>query len=117
MASEILITIHQSSWFVACILTSKPFGIGFAERSWGDVKIIKSGKISSLGSENSEKQSFVYTSACIEEERIGRTLSQTDSKDGSHSHTWNDWDHAFDYQLYQWGVEKLFQNSDEAITR
>ena len=38
-------------------------------------------------------------------------------KDGSHSHSRNDEDHAFDYQLEQWGVEKLFQNSDEAITR
>ena len=59
----------------------------------------------------------MYISACIEESRIGRTLSHTDSKDGSHSHTWNDKDQAFDYQLYQWDIEKLFQNSDESITR
>ena len=59
----------------------------------------------------------MYTSACIEEARIGSTLSHTDSKDGSHSHSWNYEYHAFDYQLDQWGVEKLFQNSDEAITR
>ena len=58
-----------------------------------------------------------YTSACIEEARIGSTLSHTDSKYGPHSHYWNDEDHTFDCQLYQWGVEKLFQNSDEAITR
>ena len=48
---------------------------------------------------------------------IGRTLSHTDSKDGSHSHSWNDEDHAFDYQLDQWDVDKLFPNEDEAITR
>ena len=30
---------------------------------------------------------------------------------------WNDEYHVFDYQLDQWGVENLFQNSDEAITR
>ena len=77
----------------------------------------KSGKISALGSDISEKQIIVYTSACIEEERIGRTLPHTYSKDGSHSHSWNDEYHAFEYQLDQWGVEKLFQNSDEAITR
>ena len=58
----------------------------------------------------------MYKSACIEEARIGRTLSHTDSKDVSHSQYWNDEDHAFDYQLDQWGVEKLFQNADEAIT-
>ena len=30
--------------FVACKVTSKVLGIGAAERSWGDVKTIKSGK-------------------------------------------------------------------------
>ena len=59
----------------------------------------------------------MYKSTCIEEARIGRTLSHTDTNNGSHSHTWNDEDQAFDYQLDQWGVEKLFPNEDEAITR
>ena len=59
----------------------------------------------------------MYTSACIEEASIGRTLSHIDNNDGSHSHTWNDEDQDFDYQLDQRGVEKLFQNEDEAITR
>ena len=59
----------------------------------------------------------MYTSACIEEARIVSNLSRTDSKDGSHSHNWNDEYHAFDYQLYQWGVEKFFHNTDESITR
>ena len=59
----------------------------------------------------------MYKSACIEEVRIGRTLSHIDSKDGSQSQSWNDEDHAFDYQLYQWGVDKLFQNSYESVTR
>ena len=58
----------------------------------------------------------MYTSACIEESRIGRSLSDTDTKNGSHSHTWNDEDQTFDYQLDKWGVEKLFPNEDEAIT-
>ena len=66
--------------FVACMVTSKMLGIGSAERSWGDVKTIKPGKISDLGSDISEKQSILYTSICIEEERIGRTLSHKDSK-------------------------------------
>ena len=59
----------------------------------------------------------MYTSDYIEESRIGRTLSHIDIKDGSHIHSWNEEYHAFDYQLDQWGVDKLFQNSDEAITR
>ena len=79
------------------------------------MKTIKSGKISDLGSKISEKQSIVYTSTCIEEARIGGTLSHTDSKDGSHSHSWNYEDHTFDYKLDQWGIEKLFHNSDEVL--
>ena len=52
-----------------------------------------------------------------EEASIGRSLSHTYTNNGSHSHTWNYEDHAFDYQLYQWGVDKLFPNEYEAITR
>ena len=48
---------------------------------------------------------------------IGRTLSHTYSKYGSHSHSWNDEDHILDYQLDQQGVERLFQNSYEEIIR
>ena len=103
--------------FLACRVTSKVLGIVSAESSWGDVKTIKSGKISALGSDISEKQSILYTFACIEEARIGMTLYHTDSNDGSHIHTWNDEDQAFDYQLYQGGVDKLFMNAYEAITR
>ena len=40
--------------FVACRVTSKIIGIGSAERSWDDVKTIKSGKRSALGSDISE---------------------------------------------------------------
>ena len=93
------------------------FGVGSAERSWDDVKTIKPGKRSSLGSDISEKQSIAYISAWTEEEISGKTLTNMDSKDGSHSHSWNYEDHAFRYQLYQWGVEKLLQNSDEVIIR
>ena len=45
------------------------------------------------------------------------SLSDTDTNNGSHSHTWNDDDQALDYQLDQWVVEKLLHNQDEAITR
>ena len=69
-------------------------------------------KGSALGSDISEKQSIVYTSDFIEESRIGSTLYHIDGNNGSHNHTWNDEDQAFDYQLYQWLVEKLFPNAD-----
>ena len=82
--------------FVACRVTSKILGVGSVERSWGDVKTIKLGKRPALGSEISEKQSIVYTGTCTEEAIIVRTLSNTYSKDGSHSHSWNDEDNYFD---------------------
>ena len=56
--------------FVACRVTSKFLGIGAAERPWGDVNTIKSGKRSTISSDVSEKQSIVYTSACVESARI-----------------------------------------------
>ena len=76
-----ILTIHQSSWFFSLQGNFKILGIGSLERSWGDVKKIKSGKRSALGSEIYERQRIVYTSACIEESRIGGTISHTDSKE------------------------------------
>ena len=67
----------------------------------GDVKTKKSGNRSALGSDIYEKQSIVYTSSCIEEARIGRSVSHKYTNNGSHSHTWNDDDQAFGYQLDQ----------------
>ena len=56
--------------FVACRVTSKVLVIVAAERSWGYVKTIKSRKRYATSSDVSEKQSIVYTSACIESARI-----------------------------------------------
>ena len=64
---------HQKSFlpstkvlgFVACRVTSKILGIGSSECSLCDVKTIKSGNRSALGSDISEKMSILYTSACI----------------------------------------------------
>ena len=55
---------------VACCTTSKHLGIGSAERSWGDVKHIKSGKRINLGSDKLEKRAILYSSARIQEARI-----------------------------------------------
>ena len=59
----------------------------------------KLGKISALGSVIYGKQSIVYTYACIKREIIGEALPNTDSNDVLHSHSWNDKDFSFDYQL------------------
>ena len=56
--------------FVACRDTSKMICVGAAERSWGDIKMIKSGKRSSISSDVPEKQRIVCTFACIGYARI-----------------------------------------------
>ena len=58
--------------FVACRTTSKNLGIGAAERSWGDVKEIKSGERSHLSTKSVEMQSIVYTAARVGDARIKR---------------------------------------------
>ena len=89
MASEILIAIQQSPWCCSFQGNFKNHGIGSAERSSGGFETIKSGGVSALRSDISEKQSILYTYACIEESITGRTLSNIDSKYVYHSHSWN----------------------------
>ena len=52
--------------FVLCRDTSKYPGIGAAEHSWGDVKIIKFGKIYAISRDLSWKHIIVYTFDYIE---------------------------------------------------
>jgi hypothetical protein len=44
----------------ACRVCSKIVGIGSAERNWGDVKTLKTGKRSHLSAEATEKQATIY---------------------------------------------------------
>ena len=62
--------------FFACRVASKVLGIGAVERSWSDTKTIKSGEISAISSDLSEKQSIIYTSACIESDIIEQYHSE-----------------------------------------
>ena len=103
--------------FVACKVTSKVLGIGASERSWGDAKTIKSGKISAISSDVSEKQSIFYTSACIESARIEQYHSDKQLNDIFSSRTWNDEDNAFDHQLDKWCVERVFVEHSEPVKR
>ena len=102
--------------FLACRVTSKVLGIGAAERSWGDVKTIKYGKKSAISSNVSEKQSIVYTSACIESSRTEQYYSDKQLNEIFSSHTWNEEYDAFDHQLEKWSVEKLFSDEPEPFT-
>jgi hypothetical protein len=56
--------------FGACRSTSKRIGIGSAERSWGDVKHLKSGKRSHLSGRTTEQQAILYSTARITDARI-----------------------------------------------
>ena len=94
--------------FVEYRVTSKVLGIGAADHSWGDAKTIKSGKRYDISSDISEKNSIVYTSACIESSRSEQYHSDKQLNDNSSSHTWNEEDDAFDHQLDKWGVEIIF---------
>ena len=103
--------------FDPCRVTSKVLCIGAAERSWVGVKTIKYGKISAIRSDVSEKQSIVYTSACIESARIEQYQSDKQLYYNTLSHTWNEEDDSFYHQLEKWGVEKLFSDHSEHVTR
>lgn len=61
---------HSAFAKVACRVTSKILGIGSAERAWGDVKHLKTGKRSHLGYANIEKASIVYGQSCLGKARI-----------------------------------------------
>ena len=95
--------------FFARRVASKFLGIDSSERSWVDAKTIKSGKISAIISDVSEKQSIVYKSACIESARTEQYHSDKIINENCPSHTWNEEDDAFDQQLEKYGVEKYFQ--------
>ena len=61
-----------------------------------------------ISSDVSEKQSIVYTSACIESARIEQYHFDKQLNEKKSSHTWNEEDDAFDHKLEKWGVEKVF---------
>ena len=62
--------------FLACKVTSKVLGIGASENSWGDLKTIKLGKISTISSDVSKKQCIVYTYTFIKSNRTEQYHSE-----------------------------------------
>jgi len=93
--------------YVACRVTSKILGIGACERAWGDVKRLKAGQRSKTSSEVIEKQSVIYTTACIEAARLKRQELGQDRQDTNENSIlgWNDEDIMFDAKLQEWGVD------------
>jgi hypothetical protein len=62
----------------ACRVTSKILGIGSAERSWGDVKHLKTNKRSHLSGERVKKQATIYGASCIEQAWLLRSKESED---------------------------------------
>ena len=85
--------------YVACRVTSKLLGIGSAERSWGDVKHLKTNKRAHLSGDKTEKQAVLYTSARLEEARIKRNEMEEQGT------AFGDEDIAYDLGLEKFGVD------------
>jgi hypothetical protein len=76
---------------LACLVCSKILGIGSAERSWGDVKHLKTDKRAKLSGEATKMQSTIFGASCAERARIKQTsYLQGDSL----NKTWEDADFA-----------------------
>lgn len=91
---------------VAVHVCSKLLGIGCAERAWGDVKGIKSGKRSHLGGGTTEMQSIIYTSAKMSEARLRQVeMEKIDAEDDDAM--FGDDDINFDLGLAKYGVDLI----------
>ena len=81
---------------VACRVTSKPLGCGLAERNWGVVKHLKTGKRAHLSSAKAQQQATIYGAACMER---GRVKEETAGSPFLMDSTWTDADMAFQTSL------------------
>ena len=57
-------------------------GIGPCERSWGDVKNIKTWKRSLLGGKSTKKRSVLYTTANIHDARMNINIMENIDSEG-----------------------------------
>ena len=91
----------MSCW---CHVTSKLCGIGPAERSWGGVKNIKTGKQLHMSGESTEKRSILYVSAKIQQSQIlCDWLEKLDATENNAM--FGDDDINFDMQLERFDVD------------
>lgn len=80
----------------ACRVCSKIVGMGSAERSWGDVKHLKSAKRSHLSTEAVEKQATIFGSACMEAADLERKKAQENTSGPYQFWDESDFDAQFD---------------------
>ena len=71
--------------FVACRRTSDGTGIGEAERAWGAVKEIKSGKRSHMGGPTTEKRAIVFSTARVAEAKIRQQAMERIDAEGEYA--------------------------------
>jgi hypothetical protein len=85
----------------ACRVCSKILGIGSAERSWGDVKHLKTNKRAHLSGERVKKQATIFGASCIEQAEIKRNKTLDDSKTSPYKY-WrdDDFDKAFGMDMF-----------------
>ena len=74
-----------------------------AEQAWKDVKNTKSCTASHIKAERLEKQSIIYTTACMDKARV--KAEATENASGDREIAWNDDDTSFDLQLEKFGVD------------
>ena len=90
--------------FVACRVTSKLCGIGAAERCWGGVKQIKTGKRSHLSGESTEKRSIIFANAKVTQGRMKSDRVQGLDFRGDNV-SFGDDDINFNLELEKFGVD------------
>ena len=84
---------------VACRVCSKPLGCGQAERNWGALKHLKTGKRSHMSSDKAERQATIYGAACIGRMRAREHAAERNGNVSSH---WTDADMEYDMGLENW---------------
>jgi hypothetical protein len=102
--------------YVVCRITSKVLGIGAAERSWGDVKQLKTYKRSHLVVEAIEQQSIIFGAASMHKAHIGwEEAKKLDNKISSNF--WTDVDVEYDFGLTKYRVDVEYLQHPLAPTR
>lgn len=76
---------------LACIVCSKILGIGSAERSWGDVKHLKSNKRAKLSGKAVEMQATIFGASCSERSKLKEEGKDIDAE---LKQSWDDDDFA-----------------------
>jgi hypothetical protein len=100
---------------VACRVTSKIVGIGSAERSWGAVKHLKTGKRAHMKGDTTEMAATVFGAFCIDKARSERSANEHDGL--VQQSLWTDADIAFNLGLESWTADEDITVPDPVAPR